>query len=511
MVTSFRLNVIVNFIGQFYTTAVGVLLVPLYLRYMGTEAYGLVGFFAMLQGWFYLLDIGLTPTMAREAARYRGGKLEAEGFRTLVRALEVSFWIISASAALVLALSSGLIATKWLHVEKLPLTEVHRAVVLIVMAAGLRLVSSFYRSMLSGFERFVWLSSFGIASSTARFVFVLPFMFFWGATPTLFFGYQLVVALLEVAVLAFKAYQLIPHVKIGSHLAIYVRSLQGVAKFSMTIAFTGIVWVFVTQIDKLLLSNLVTLTDYAKFTLAVMMANGIIIVSSPITMALQPRITMLNAEGKEEDFVGSYRNGSQLVAVVTLPIALLMAMFPQKVLWVWTGNAIIAQNASSVLCLYAIGNALLVLSGFQYSLQVAKGDLKIHFIGNILFATVFVPLLIFMTKSYGMSGAGYAWVLANALAFVIVVPIVHRRFVKGLHHKWMQEIAYIAVPLVLGIFVFKYLMAWPPSRIETGLRLGVVLTILYLIGSVSSPLVRSRLQKGLKSYFPLRVSSKPVE
>ncbi|MBN9547265.1 MAG: oligosaccharide flippase family protein, partial [Alphaproteobacteria bacterium] len=239
MVTSFRLNVAANFVGQFYTTAIGILLVPLYLRFMGTEAYGLVGFFTMLQGWFYLLDIGLTPTIAREAARYRGGKLEAEGFRTLVRALEVSFWTISAIAAFVLALSSGLIATKWLHVEKLPLTEVNRAVVLIVTTAGLRLVSSFYRSTLSGFEKFVWLSSFGIASSTARFVFVLPFMIFFGATPTRFFGYQLVVALLEVAVLAFEAYRFIPRVKISNHLAVYVRALQGVAKFSMTIAFTG--------------------------------------------------------------------------------------------------------------------------------------------------------------------------------------------------------------------------------------------------------------------------------
>ena len=33
-------------------------MVPLYVRYMGVEAYGLVGFYAMLQGWFMLLDMG---------------------------------------------------------------------------------------------------------------------------------------------------------------------------------------------------------------------------------------------------------------------------------------------------------------------------------------------------------------------------------------------------------------------------------------------------------------------
>ena len=31
---------------------------PLYIKYMGAEAYGLVGFFTMLQAWFGLLDMG---------------------------------------------------------------------------------------------------------------------------------------------------------------------------------------------------------------------------------------------------------------------------------------------------------------------------------------------------------------------------------------------------------------------------------------------------------------------
>ncbi len=40
---------------------IGVVLVP-HLAYMGKEAYGLIGFFAMAQSWFALLDLGLSPT-----------------------------------------------------------------------------------------------------------------------------------------------------------------------------------------------------------------------------------------------------------------------------------------------------------------------------------------------------------------------------------------------------------------------------------------------------------------
>jgi O-antigen/teichoic acid export membrane protein len=48
-------------------------MVPLYLKYMGAEAYGLIGFFSMIQVWFAILDMGLSPTVARETARYKGG------------------------------------------------------------------------------------------------------------------------------------------------------------------------------------------------------------------------------------------------------------------------------------------------------------------------------------------------------------------------------------------------------------------------------------------------------
>ena len=68
-------NLLANYASQIYVTVIGIVMVPLYVRYMGAEAYGLVGFFAMLLVWFNLLDMGLTPTVARETARFHGGAI----------------------------------------------------------------------------------------------------------------------------------------------------------------------------------------------------------------------------------------------------------------------------------------------------------------------------------------------------------------------------------------------------------------------------------------------------
>ncbi|MCO6063096.1 polysaccharide biosynthesis protein, partial [Pseudomonas sp. MOB-449] len=75
--------------------AVGILILPLYIKYMGAETYGLVGFYTMLQSWFPLLDLGLTPTISRESARYQGGAMSALAYRQLFRALSLIFACIA--------------------------------------------------------------------------------------------------------------------------------------------------------------------------------------------------------------------------------------------------------------------------------------------------------------------------------------------------------------------------------------------------------------------------------
>ena len=92
---SLKRNILASYVSQFYVTLSGIVMVPFYIRYMGVEAYGLVGFYAMLQAWFQLLDMGLTPTMARETARFYGGAIDSLSYRRLVRALEGVFFTLA--------------------------------------------------------------------------------------------------------------------------------------------------------------------------------------------------------------------------------------------------------------------------------------------------------------------------------------------------------------------------------------------------------------------------------
>lgn len=92
---SLRIGVISGYASQVYVLILGMAFVPIYIRLIGAEAYGLVGFFTMLQAWFGLLDLGLSATASREATLYKSRQIAARDFADLYRGLNWIFGIIS--------------------------------------------------------------------------------------------------------------------------------------------------------------------------------------------------------------------------------------------------------------------------------------------------------------------------------------------------------------------------------------------------------------------------------
>ena len=343
---SLKKNILASYASQIYVTLIGIVMVPIYVKYMGVEAYGLVGIFAMLQALFQLLDIGLTPTMARETARFNGGATEALSLRRLLRMLECVFVGVAVVGATLLAGGADIIAVRWLKVEHLPQGEVAHAIQLMALIVAVRWVCGLYRGAINGFERQVWLGGFNATIATARFVMVIPMFIYVGTSPTHFFVFQLLVATAELIWLAAKTYSLLPRIgEVSKAMAQWdwkpLRSLLG---FALSISATNLAWVLVTQTDKLVLSNLLPLTEYAYFTLAVLMASGVQIASAPLGSVLMSRMARLVAEQNQNGLIELYRSATRLITAILAPVVIVLALYSDKVLLAWTGNALTVRK-----------------------------------------------------------------------------------------------------------------------------------------------------------------------
>lgn len=485
-----RKNILANYISQAYVTVIGILILPLYIQYMGAEVYGLIGLFTLLQAWFGLLDLGLTPTIARETARYHGGSMSALHYHQLFRALSTIFMCITVFGGSALWLLAEPIAYKWLHVENLSLNVVVVAVQIMAASVALRWLSGLYRGVITGSERLVWLSGFNVIIATLRFPAVLITMWQYGFTPTVFFWHQLAVAIVEVLGLYLMSNKLKPVLPKSEAIGWSIQPVKPVLKFALSIAFTSSVWVLVTQTDKLILSGILPLAEYGLFTLAVLVASGIMVLSAPVSTVIMPRMARLHAEGKHDEMIQIYRNATQLVSVVAGSASLTIAFFAEPLLYAWTGDKEIASNAAPILTLYALGNGVLAVSAFPYYLQYALGNLRYHLIGNLVIVITLIPTIIWAASEHGGVGAGWAWLSINSLYLILWVGYVHHKLQPGVHVGWLsKDILGIYIPVILLLFLASSYVSYQ-TRQEAFFTLVVVSFIAILAAVVSSSVAR---------------------
>src|SRR5215472_14809943 len=130
----------------------GVVFVPLYIRVLGIEAFGLVGFMLSIQMLSSLLDLGMGGMLNREISRRIHKADTAATLRSLVRTLESLIWPIAVLIAGVIWLASGPLANHWLHPQRLSPPDTEHAIAVMGLAVALLWPSAFYANGLSGLE-----------------------------------------------------------------------------------------------------------------------------------------------------------------------------------------------------------------------------------------------------------------------------------------------------------------------------------------------------------------------
>ncbi len=466
----------------------GIIIMPLYLQYLGAEAYGLVGVFVLMQAWLYLLDMGLSPTLSREIAHTRGKGEDFKDFKKLLRSFEIIFIIITVLVTTAIISSSNWVAKEWINAGQINNQTIAYCISIMGLLIGLRFFSSLYRSGINGMERQVWLNIANTIFITLKFIGALLLLKFVSTDIKHYFEYQLIVGVAEALILVSKFYKMLPGSFVDCGIKFSLKSIRKIAPFTLSIAYTAAVWVVIMHLDKLVLSGVLSLSEFGYFTLVSLAAGGLIQLFTPVMQALLPRMTALVAAGKNDEMIYLYRNATQFVSVIMLATAFVMAAYGQQLLYAWTYNSDAANWGSKVLFWFVLGNAVVALNSFQYNLQYAYGDLKLHVKGSSISAVIQIPIIYYAANRYGAIGAGIAWFGFRLLWFLLWTPIIHKKFFPQMHLKWM----FIdIIPIVVAGFVGIYIISMQfdvsiETRLSTIFDLFQIYLIMLIITSMGS-------------------------
>ena len=427
----------------------GLVFVPLYIKFMGVESYGLVGIYISLLALSDLLDVGISGALNREMARLSVLPGKEQEIRNLVRSLEIVYWCIALVIGIAVIAAAPFIAHHWVRAEQLSSSTIEQSVLIMGFTLMLQWPISFYASGLLGLQRQILLNAINIGMSTLRgggAVLVL-----WSISPTIqaYFLWQIVISTIHTFLLTiFFWFSLPPS---GNRAVFQKQRLKGIWRFAAGVGGTSVLTIILTQLDKIILSRLLSLEMFGYYTFAYVIAMSPMRLCKPLFLSLYPRFTQLFSLNEPERLKQLYHKGCQFMAVLILPASIVVSMYSYEIIFLWTQNPVTAERSHLLVSILICGTALNALMYLPNALQLSFGWTRLFFFSNLVAVCLFVPVIFYMTASYGAVGAASVWLILNVGYVLFEVPLMHRRLLRT--EKWRWYWQDVLIPLIAALVI----------------------------------------------------------
>ena len=491
---SLKKNVLANYLGQGWRALMSLAFVPLYIHYLGIEAYGLIGIFVMLQAWLSLLDMGMKPALMREMARFTGGGLDLQSAWNLLRSVEILAVGMAVLMGIGIWMASDWLASSWVQPDQLSTDEVVKAFALMGLVIAVRFVENIYSSSVAGLQRQVLQNAVTSIMATLSGLGAVGVLVWVAPTIEAFFVWQGLVSLLTVLVFIGVVYYILPSPPNAARFS--TSALRDIWQYAAGMLAITLLALLLTQVDKILLSRLLSLEAFGYYALAAAVASGLYVMTSPIGAAFFPRFTELVTRKDDVILREAYHLGSQMVTVLMGSATLIIIVFAERFLLLWTADPVLTGQVAPLMMVLALGSFLNGLMWIPYQMQLAHGWTSLTIKINTVAVVLLVPAILWLVPIYGAIAAAWVWVVLNAGYLVFNIFFMHRRLLPNEKWRWYgQDILLPIGAATAAALLCRWLM---PADLGRPGELGVLIVssgCVLIVAAVAAPIVRAELAR----------------
>ena len=409
-------NISANLLSNAWSTALLLLLTPLYVSFLGVESYGLIGFYTSWVAILGILDTGISTTAVREIAWLAARPEEKGRIPSLLLTLEMSYWGIVLVLGLVILSGAWFFGEGWFQTKNLSPELIRDAMMLMAVSLVAQVPSGIYIGGLMGLQRQVEGSGLLALFGTVRGLGAVLILWKISSDIRVFFLWQIVACVLQTGVMRWLLWR---RVRIDQYPARFSKViLQSVKGFAGEVTLITVLSIIITQADKIILSRVVSLEAFGFYMLAWTVASGLSRIATPLLQAFGPHFTELISKGDDDGLARQVRLASQLMSVLILPPVALIVFLAKPILLVWMGNPAVAVGASPLLAILAVGTALSASSYPAVSILYSRKQLRPVVVVSMASLFVLLPLLIVAIVNFGVMGAAFCWGLYGLILYV---------------------------------------------------------------------------------------------
>ena len=436
-------NILANYIGKIWGIISVFVFVPFYINQLGLESYGVINFYTVILTIMYFADGGLSATLNREIARTTDKKYIGNMLFTIEKVyLAICLFII-----IIIFSCSGFIAANWLNSDTIAPEDLRVYISLMGISVAFQLFTTLQSSGLMGLEKQVLSNGIQVSSSIIRSAFVLIPLYFY---PTLltFFIWQVS---MNIIFFFITRYNLWKFIKTNVSYKFDKQVLKTVGKFAGGMMLMAIISSLNTQIDKLVISKILSLKEFGYYSLAGILSQVPVLIITPIAVAILPRMVKYSTNTETDKLIKLFHINTFVLSVLATSGAMVLFLFTKDFVFIWTHDNLIAKTIENVTKVLLIGGVFLSFQYMPYHLAIANGHTKTNVRLGIVAIICIIPSLIFCVKQFGLIGATCTWLIMNIFAYFYLGYFIISKFLKNEFKRWL--INGTLIPLIIAILI----------------------------------------------------------
>lgn len=450
-------NTLWNLAGHLLPIVVALVAVPVLIRHLGVDRFGLLSLTWIVAGYFSLFDLGLGRALTKMVADQLGAR-QNESIPPLVWTTLLMMLFLGMLGGVIVGLLAPWLVHRALKVPDALQKEALFTFYLLALSIPIVVVTSGMRGTLEALQRFREANLIKIPASIFLFLgplLVLPFS-------------QNLVAIVGVVVLGRAAagfvflsacFHVLPAMR--ERITLDPMTVLPAVRMGMWMTVSNVIGPLMTYIDRFAVGALLPLDAVAYYTAPFDVVNRLLLIPGAVAGVLFPAfaVTRIRADNRSLLLLG---RASKYIFLAMFPCVLVLSTLAPEILRVWIGPAF-ARYGSGVLRLLAAGVLVNSLAHLPFALIQGIGRADITAKLHLLELPFYLTLLWILTRRLGIEGTAFAWTARISLDAVLLCVFVWRLVPQS---SWLLfrigalavgGVAVISLGTLFSVVVVKYI------------------------------------------------------
>ncbi len=406
--------------------------IPIIIRHLGIEGYGLFVLLTGLFGYFGLLDFGFSDGVIKYVAHH----LELGDHDSATRSINAALLVqmIAGGVGVLLLCVFNRQIIRLLHVSPDLVHVASTSLYVAAVAFFAKMLVNTYNAALKGLQRFDVLAKTTTGFSSLTTVIVVSILFAGGKLLSVIIATALL-TFANLGVVLILIYRLLP----GYRLSLVAsredfHALFGFGAYVFISRISSLNSYFLQVVAAVILGPAAVTYLAVPMRLTTALEAGI----NSLVGVIFPHISALRAQGNTQSLQDIYSRASKYTVALSTPLFLFIILFSRQILAVWLGPEF-SGRAWTVLSVLSCASLLAVWTMVPANTIYGTGDTKVVATFGAIAAGLNLLFSVLLTLRYGIFGIGAA-VLITALQSPVFIWYVTSRVVKISPAQYYEQV-----------------------------------------------------------------------